>query len=306
MSMLKDLKNTLYIMKSINEGNEFNALSSLGLNSKINLNNIPNATLVSKIMGISALKNVNYENGILTESFDKSFDSQKNNMSTLLDLHYIVTESVSMAVANSISSLSILSENVEGEAVIDNMDNVNDTLTEGVIVMRDALENVFTGVAALNKKARKLFGELLGEDNIYTDLISNAIVGANTLYSIDKIVKYKTDNMKSINESTNSFDALTRADDILHSALTLEENLIKMFNVESKFNREMLTAFNEDNTNLASDVSNYFDVAIQNIAIPIAEGQIDISDSSELTNAYNTAITNISALYDQYILDCVS
>ena len=120
MSILKDLKNTLYIMKSINEGNEFNALSSLGLNSKINLNNIPNATLVSKIMGISALKNVNYENGILTESFDKSFDSQKNNMSTLLDLHYIVTESVSMAVANSISSLSILSENVEGEAVIDN------------------------------------------------------------------------------------------------------------------------------------------------------------------------------------------
>ena len=71
------------------------------------------------------------------------------------------------------------------------------------------------------------------DGNIYTDLISNANVGANTLYSIDKIVKYKTDNMKSINESTNSFDALTRADDILHSALTLEENLIKMFNVES-------------------------------------------------------------------------
>ena len=55
-----------------------------------------------------------------------------------------------------------------------------------------------------------------------------------------------------------------------------------------------------------ADISDYFNIAIQNIAIPIAEGQIDISDSSELTNAYNTAITNISALYDQYILDCVS
>ena len=299
----RPLNDTLYIIKSINEGREFNAFSSLGLNSKINLNQIPGATFIAKVMGISAMKNNNYESSILTESFDKSFDFQKNTVANVLDLHYILTESISMAVANSISSLSVLSENNDPLFSENGMDNIKDTLTEGVIVMRDALENVFSGISALNKKARAMFSDLLGEDNIYAELIPNAIMGANTLLSIDKIVKYKDSNMKAITEATNSFNASSRADDILYSVLSLQENLIKMFNVESKFNRELLNIFNENNTNFTSDVSNYIATSLDQIAIPLMESDLN---SNDLSNAYNTAITSISALYDQYIQDCVA
>ena len=307
MSILN--KNTLYIMKSINEGNDFGAISSLGFNSKMNFNNIPNASFISKVMGIGAVNNNNFQNEILTESYDKSFESQKNTVASALNLHYTLNEAISYAVANSISSLVALSEdtNTDSNALsTDGIENIKNTLTEGVIVMRDALENVFSGIEALNKKARSVFGELLGESNIYTDLIANAIVGANTLYSLDKIVKFKNENMQNIDESTNNYNIDTRADDILYASLTLEENTIKLSNGASKFNRDIVNVISEDNTNLALDVSNYIGMAIQNVAIPISEGIIDINSSNELIEAYNTAVTGISALYDQYIQDCVA
>ena len=47
-------------------------------------------------------------------------------------------------------------------------------------------------------------------------------------------------------------------------------------------------------------------MAIQNVAIPISEGTIDINFSKELVKTYGTAVTSISALYDQYIQDCTA
>ena len=306
MALVQPLDKTVKIMVAVNEGKESEALSALGLNSKSDLG--ANELFLNKICGLSSIYENTYPGGLLATP-DTKKTSIKDIASVSMDINYALAESVSMVSASSVSSFGLLCEDNGSTPLFNDteMKNIEFGLTEGLSVIKDALTNVFTGIATLNKKARKIFGDILDENNIYATLIPNAISGANILFNISKLNKYTSSNKTNLNESMNVANVTTKfsPDTMLFGVLNLQENLINTYRDIAKFDTDVACSLNEDNSEMLKTVKDYIDGALKCIAVPICEGKMGLKNE-ELKSAFNFAITNISALYDQYLQDLAS
>lgn len=297
MALVQSLNIVFNTITLVNENKDTEAASNLGIKIKKSYS----GSFLDKVTELSESKA--HTGGLIVTPDSKSINL-KELLSKEMDLSYTLTESISMLAANSISILSTLSEDISGSnALLDSnqMLNVRNTLTEGCVTVKDALINVFSNSTNLVKAIKKSFTDILGESSIYTNLITNAVIGANMLYNINKISSFTNDNIEYINESMNTSDVYNRADNILFSTLDLQENLAKTYIEMYKFDNGMSTML-ENNDNILKDISDYISLAIDKVAKPIAENKIPLK-SNILIESYNIAVESIAALYDQYIQD---
>lgn len=288
-------------MLAINEGNESAALSFFGVTKSNNL--LSNQySFLDKVSGISCVAENSFTGGLLTTP-DSADIKTRTIVNEAMGIGYGLVESISFIATNSLSAISALSEDISSDAILNSkgINNIRSNFTEGVSVMKDALSEVFSGITRIAVNARKTFNEILGENSLYSNLITNAVAGASLLYNIDHINKFTTTNHNIISEAFNTNDIFNRSDNVLFGTLDLQENSIDMFIKLQKFNKEASNVFTLSNPTLFRNTTDYIDTSLKAIALPISEGNIHLN--KDMYNTFNFAIDSISALYDQYIQD---
>lgn len=304
MALIQPINNIIRTMLAINEGNESAALSYFGVTKSNNL--ISNQySFLDKVCGVGCVAENNsnsFVGGLLTTP-DSADIKTRTIINEAMGISYGLVESISFIATNSLSAISALSEDVSTDAILDSngINNIRSNFTEGVSVMKDALSEVFSGVTRIAVNARKSFNEILGENSLYSNLITNAVAGASLLYNIDHINKFVNNSHNIISEASNTNNIFNRSDNVLFGTLDLQENSIDMFIKLQKFNKEASNVFTLSNPTLFKNTTEYIDTALKAIALPISEGKIHLNE--DMTNTFNFAINSISALYDQYMQD---
>ena len=308
-TLVQPLNKILSVVQLINEGKDIDAISSLSL--KANDKNY-SGSLFDRMLQLSeAIGEGQVHSGALLVSQDAKMDSVKDILSEDMQLGYNLAQDISFIVANSVSEISSLTEmkNSDGKVIIEeaNMKNVKDTMTDGLIVMRDALSEVFSSAAKMAKKASEVLSEAFANDkNDYATLMSNAIAGANMLVTISKLNSYAQNNAKLLAESANTdIDILNNSDNVLFNTLDLQESFINTCIGMKRFNEAFTARLSNKEDSAMQDLSEYLATAIERIAMPICEGKIAIKNS-EIANAYNRAMLDVAALYDEYLQDYIS
>ena len=302
MAIVQSLTKTLETVSLINENRDNEAVASLGLKAKSKFA----GSFLERVAQVASTLSENriHTGGLMVTPDSKSINT-KNIVNENMNISYVLTESMSMIAANSISMISTLSEDVAGTNAIlnsDQMNNIKTTLLEGCDTSKDALIKVFANSTDLAKNAKRTFSKILGESSVYNDLMTNALLGANLLYTVNKVNSYTDENAHAISEAMNVSDMVNRCDDVLFGTLDLQENLIKTYMDMYTFDKNISNMLNENNSNVLSDVSDYISMSIEKVAKPLAYKQVTLK-SDVLAEAANVAIESIVSLYDQYAQD---
>ena len=286
-------------IKLINEGKDIEAISSLGLKVKKD-RKLQGSFLEKAIQLSNSLSESNSHSGGILVTPDTKVLNSRELLSENLNINYLLTEDVSAITANTISSISLLTED---NAIIDinGYFNIRNTLKEGLGVLEESLTNVYRTTSNIIKKSLNLLNESLVNTK-YNRLIGNTIISTNTLVNLKKAKEFADNNVKALAESHRTEYIKNDPDTVLFGTLDLQENLINTYMDNTKVNNAILTKLSDSKD--ISDLSEYITTIIDQIAIPISEGSISLSTDS-LINSFNRSIESIASLYDEYIQDYV-
>ena len=299
--LVQPLNKVLNTIKLINEGKDLDAIASLGL--KYKKDRKLQGSFLERALELSTTLNESnsHSGGVLVTPDSKVFNS-KDLLSENMDVNYMLTEDVSMLTANSISSMTLLTEGYD--SIIDNngFNNIRKTLKEGLGIMEESLTNVFNTTSNIIKKSFSVLNES-SSNSKYSKLIDNAFIGANTLVNIKKAKDFTDNNTKLISEAHTTYNIKNDPDTVLYGTLDLQEKLIRSFMDLNKFNNSFITRLNESKD--INDINDYMIGAIEQVVTPLSEGTITFK-----TNTFNKSINNsieaIVSLYDEYIQDYVA
>ena len=320
MALIQPLNKTIEVINAINAGNDTEAASMLGLNC--NRESSSGGSFLERVTEVAA-SGESHNGGVLVTPETKTI-SNKELVADALELPYAVAESISILVGNAITALSTLAEedefaepdeegNVDSEPPIDNegVENIKNTMTDGLNVAQDALVDVFATTAKLNIKARELFKSAMESNgsskDLYVSLVGNAVTGAGILYAISKISDFSNDNAENVEESMDATNVMQRADDILFATLNLQENLIDLCIQMNKFNNNVINLLEEAiempdvSSGTLEDASEFISMAIEKIATPVSDNEGMLK--GEIKSTFDKAVSCVAALYDEYIQD---
>lgn len=297
MALIHDINKTLNVIHLINEGKDQSAASMLGLNIKRTLS----GSFLDKITNVAAAISESHNGGVLVTPEDKRI-STKEFVSDIFNLSTDLCESVAMISTNSAASLSSLCEsNMMSNTPLtaDNMKGIKDTFADGLTTSKDALTENFNSTIALVKNTKNIFTSLLEncQKKSYINLLTNAVVGANALCTIDKISEYKNQYNSLITEAMSTYDIANRADTVMFDTLDLQEGLFDLFYGMLKFNKAMIKSFNEN----TSTINDFISVPVNKVVIPLVES--NSLYGAHMNNLFNKSIISIAALYDEYLQD---
>lgn len=333
MALIVEVNKAVDVMKYINNNQESKAAQILGIACKGAVTGDANDTpcILSRVCDI-AKKNLplHTNNSVLVDASSKTINS-RDIVDSAMDLMYTLTESVSLCVANTINTLSILSEEDNEEvraalimqsdkdgsdtvrgAIIDSdkgIDNLKGAYKDGIITSKDALIDLFAETTKLHLTIKDKVKDRIGGDSskiAYVDLISNAISGAGILYALFKLQNFNDASKNDINECINSANVINRADDIMYSALSLQENMIKLYRDLKGLNSTVVRIL--ETAEPIQDLGNSGDPIIDGCsflttAINTCARELSNLSSSNMIEKYNLAMSAIAALYDEYLLD---
>lgn len=298
-TLIQPLNKVLNVIRTINEGNDMEALASLNLKPKSKSNQKPvGESFLEKIASIQESKD--YHNGSILITGKSKADYTKDAISENLDIIYSLTEDTSMITAGSIGAFLELSENINPILTPNGSNNIRTTFNEGLNIIGDYTYDVFSSIHNMSNLISSIVNESISSSK-YRTLAENALAGVNELIEISKTKEFTSLNNNIISEANNLNDINRRADDILFNTLDLQENLIKHLHSIHTFNNSFTNSISESANKLKS-LSDYMQSTITKVAIPISEGMV-VLKSKELREPFNNAVCSIASLYDEYIQD---
>lgn len=334
MPLVQDLNKTIEAMIAINNGDDQKAASIVGLTCNTE---VVGDSFLERVAQVAGNGDMGEHTGGLLVTPDSKTINSKELVADAMELPYALAESVTLIVAKNLAVLSRLNE-AEDEPMDDideddlggeegegeeqssgvkigdeEMDNIKDTMDEGLYVIKETLIDIFANTAKLNISAQHLFTSALQNPDAkarYIPLVANAITGAGILYAIDKICEYRDSNRDDIQEAIDPYNALNVhqfADRILCSTLNLEESLINTYANMATFNNRVIAMLEgvemPSGRDSLGDASEFLSVAVEQIASPLSNMDLD---SVDVSTVFDKAIEALASLYDEYLQDsCV-
>ena len=332
MALIVEVNKAIEAFKLINSNQESKAAELLGIECNMETGAASEKPCILSRVCEIAKKNLplHADKGVIVDPSSKS-KSSRDIVNVAMDLMYALTESVSLCVANTINTLSILSEedNEEVRAALlmqsTSDDNAGDTVSgaiintdgaqkiksayiDGLTTSKDALVDLFADTTKLHLMVRDKVAECIGADgkSAYVDLVSNSITGAGILFGLTKMKEFNEDNKDNLDECTNGTDVINRADDIMFATLSLQENMISFYRSYKEFNNHVVKLF--ETTEPDEELGNSGDPMVDGCAFlttAIDHCAPDLANltSNDMIDKYNVAMEVIGALYDEYLQD---
>lgn len=299
MALIHNVSKTLGVLRAVNEGKDQIAASMLGLK----LNKQTSGSFLERVCSMAAAISESHNGGILVTPDEKRI-STKALVGDIFNVATDLNESLAVLSTNTVASLSSLCESCLATDINalteDAMDGVKDTFIDGLTASKDALSETFGSTVALVKNARGIFSSLLEncQKKSYIDLLTNAVVGASALCTIDKISEYSDNNAYLVAEAMNAYNVAERADTIMFDTLDLQEGMFDLFFGMHQFNKAMIKSFSENN----NSICDFLSIPLEKIVAPISENK-ECLRGKGIKNLFDKSVTSIAALYDEYLQD---
>lgn len=320
MPLIQSTDKVIEAILACNAGDEAKAASIVGLQCEGSPEGGSFLERVANVAGTGS-----HSGGLLVSPDSKGITC-KDLVSDAMELPYSLTESITLIAANTLSAFAKLSEDNENispeddEMSEDNItlskdgeENIKDVVDEGLSAIKESLIDIFSNTAKLNIRAEQMFASAIQNSDakdLYCGLVAKAVTGAGILCAVDKIMEYKNTNAKNIAEAVDQYNVfnISRAPDVLlESTLDLQESLINFHTQYLRLTNGLIDLCESvdipSGTNSLSEISDFLNDVVDQIAKPLSESDID---SGEVSSAFDKALVAIAALYDEYLQDLCS